>query len=276
MMLHLLLLLRGLSPRPLIKPGTHARCAPAIRMCELPSPEAMRLKDLKQELDERQVSWRGVCFEKDELVSRLREARAAGGSSPPTEDDPTDEAVERSAPQQEEGAAYDQAYDQALAAAMKLKVKELRAELAGRQLGWADLFEKEELAARLAGAVARSALFSRSGALVPGVAREVTAEQLLIELEDTRTPLVVDVFATWCGPCKLMAPQLDALAASAGERVRVAKLDSDAHSKLSTELQVHGLPTVIFYSNGKEVHRLEGMPPGKDALKDLASQYLGI
>eukprot|EP00966_Prymnesium_polylepis_P307591 7108909-Prymnesium_polylepis.1 len=159
---------------------------------------------------------------------------------------------------------------------MAMKVKQLRTRLAERQLGWADLFEKEELAARLAAAVARAALFSRSGALVPGVAREVTADELRLEIPDDRTPLVVDVFATWCGPCKLMAPELEELAAVKGERLRVAKLDSDAHSQLSSELGVQGLPTVIFYAGGREVHRLEGMPPGKGALAELARQYLGV
>jgi thiol-disulfide isomerase/thioredoxin len=55
---------------------------------------------------------------------------------------------------------------------------------------------------------------------------------------DERTPLLLDVFATWCGPCKLIAPQLEALAAKAGDRCRFAKLDSDAEPQISSELNV--------------------------------------
>ena len=126
-----------------------------------------------------------------------------------------------------EGAVDDPAtaYKTAYASALKMKVKALRTELARRSLGWADLFEKEELAARLAEAMARAALFSRSGALAPGFARELSEEELRTEMVDDRTPIIVDVFATWCGPCKLLAPQLEELAAQMGERVRVAKLD---------------------------------------------------
>jgi thioredoxin 1 len=143
-------------------------------------------------------------------------------------------------------------------------------------VGWADLFEKEELAARLAGLVAQSALFSRSGALTPGQVGAVTDEQLRVEMADERTPLIVDVFATWCGPCKLIAPMLSSLAGKFGPKLRVAKMDSDAHAELSSELRVSGLPTLLFLREGKEVHRIEGVPGNAAALEALACQYLGL
>lgn len=281
-----------------------------LRMCQsLPAPEAMRIKELKEELDQRNYPWRGTCFEKEELVAKLIEARATPAPSPASDElaEPPEEPAKSPTSSSDSSEAqssdgYDEAYAQAYEDAMKLKVKELRTRLAGRMLGWADLFEKEELAARLASSVARSVMFSKSGALEPFKAREVTADQLRLEISDVRTPMVVDVFATWCkgrlsrisfrigaahltvcghslwagGPCKLMSPQLDELAQNMGERLRVAKLDSDVHADMSTELKVHGLPTVIFYAEGKEVYRLEGMPPGKNALKELVQEYLNI
>lgn len=159
---------------------------------------------------------------------------------------------------------------------LKLKVKELRTELAARNVGWADLYEKEELAARLAELVAQSSLFSHSGALTPGQVSVVTDEQLRVEMTDERTPLLVDVFATWCGPCKLISPMLEKLAGKFGSKVRMAKLDSDAYAQLSTELKVAGLPTLIFMKNGEEVHRLEGVPGNAAALEQMACQQFGL
>ena len=253
-----------------------------------PEPASMKMKALKAELDERGVTWRGVAFEKDELVRLLEVARTQPleSETPAPEETPSpepsavkdeaEEGVSSGADSAGEAAAYDAAYATALEESLKLKVKELRTELAARNVGWADLYEKEELAARLAGLKAQSALFSRSGALTPGQASVVNDEQLRVEMADDRTPLLIDVFATWCGPCKLITPMLGTLADKFGDRVRVAKLDSDQYAQLSTELRVSGLPTLIFMREGKEVHRLEGVPGNTAALEQLASQHLGI
>ena len=245
---------------------------------ELPLPETMRVKALQAELDERGVAWRGVAFEKVELVSLLSDARTrpAAPAEPAAETVPEPEPSASSPSAEDDAAAYDESYASALADSMKLKVKELRTELAARNVGWADLFEKEELAARLAGLIAQSALFSSSGVLSPGKVGLVDGEQLQQEMADARTPLLVDVFATWCGPCKLIAPQLEAIAAKAGERLRIAKLDSDEEPELSTELRIAGLPTLIFLKGGQEVHRLEGVPGNAAALEGLVNEYLGV
>jgi thioredoxin 1 len=252
-----------------------------VRACAADDASSMRIKDIKAELDERGVQWRGVCFDKESLLRVLEEARVAPAPPPPqnaaqnTDKDMPEESGQ-AADAADEAAVYEAAYASALADALKLKTKELRSELASRSVGWADLNEKEELAKRLAELVAKSALFSRSGALTPGQASVVTAEQLRIEMQDDRSPLLIDVFATWCGPCKLIAPMLSSLADKLGSEVRVAKLDSDAHADLSTELRVAGLPTLIFMRDGKEVHRLEGVPGNAAALEQLAMQHLGV
>ena len=104
----------------------------------------------------------------------------------------------------------------------------------------------------------------------------MTADELKIEMADPRTPLLIDVYATWCGPCKLISPMLESLAVKLGERVRIAKLDSDVHSALSTELGVAGLPTLIFMRDAAEVHRLEGVPGGSEALEALVVDKLEL
>ena len=258
--------------------------ARTVQLCASEAPAEMRVKALKEELDERGVAWRGVAFEKAELVNLLVEARARPPEPEPVaepaaapEPEPAAAAADAAADaDDDEGAAYAAAYEAALADALKLKTKELRTELAARSVGWADLYEKEELAARLAGLVAKAAGFSRSGALTPGAVNMVDDDQLVAEMADERTPLLVDVFATWCGPCKLIAPMLEEIAGKAGERLRVAKIDSDEYPELSTELRVSGLPTIIFISGAKEVHRLEGVPGNAAALEGLVRQHLGV
>jgi len=244
--------------------------------CLSPAPAEMRVKALKEELDERGVAWRGVAFEKDELVKLLTEARAQPVQESAPAADNSEPEASPAAPDDDSAAQYEAAYAEALANALKLKTKELRTRLAARKRGWADLYEKEELAARLAGLEATASLFSRSGALSPGSVAIVDGEQLRAEMVDERTPLLLDVFATWCGPCKLIAPQLEALAAKAGDRCRFAKLDSDAEPQISSELNVQGLPTLIFVRDGAEVHRLEGVPGNAAALEALVGQYLGV
>jgi thioredoxin len=251
---------------------------------------SMKVKELKAELDRRNVVWRGIAFEKAELVrlcllsadgdiaqeqdsvspsSPLEEPAAAAASTEPplttTSDDDADAAE-----------IYEAARAAAFDEAMGMKVKELRAALAERSVGWADCVEKSELAARLAGLMATASLFSRSGKLSPGTVGQLTGDELRLELADERTPLIIDVFATWCGPCKLLAPQLAQLAQTFGSSVRVAKLDSDLEPAISTELSVQGLPTLILYQQGKEVHRLEGVPGNANALEAIARQYLQL
>lgn len=256
----------------------------------LPDPSGMRMKELKAELDERGIAWRGTCFERNELESALSAAREAPPAAPPAapaaepqapaaEAQPaveSDGSTAAASTSDEEEEAYAAAYESELAAAMKLRVSELRAGLAERQLNWAGILEKSELAEKLAAAKARSSLFSRSGALEPGRARVLTGAQLEIEIQDARTPMLLDVYATWCGPCKLIAPQLESLAAKLKERARVAKIDSDLEPQMSSQLRVQGLPTLIFYRDGAEVHRVEGVPGGADALAALVREHLGV
>ena len=248
----------------------------AIR-AELPAIDSMKLKEIKAELDERGVTWKGVCFEKEDLQRALETARSQP-PPPPAAEEPDAPAAEAAAasppPTADEAAAYDSAYATAYADCMKMRVKELRTQLAARSLRWGGLVEKEELASLLAGAMARGALFSRSGALQPGLATIIDEAAAREEIADDRSPMLLDVFATWCGPCKMIAPMLEKCAAELGEQARFAKIDSDLAPALSNELRVQGLPTLVFYREGKEVHRLEGAPQTADQMLQLCRQYL--
>jgi thioredoxin 1 len=115
--------------------------------------------------------------------------------------------------------------------------------------------------------------FSVSGALRPGQATDVTGEQLDQEFTSSDTPILVDVYATWCGPCKMMAPELDKLAAELGKQLRVVKIDSDRHPAWAGRYEVRGLPTTLLIHKGQVAKRVEGAVM-KDKLLELVQPYL--
>ena len=84
----------------------------------------------------------------------------------------------------------------------------------------------------------------------------------------TDVPVIVDFYADWCGPCKTMAPALDALASEQRGRVLVAKLDTDANPHTAASFGIRAIPTIIAFRGGREVARETGAVP-KNALEAL-------
>lgn len=249
-------------------------------------PTTMRLKEIQAELKIMKVSY-ADCFDKESLVKRLRDARA--GLVQPSESeegsDSRDNRVSETSTETTKAKAKSSTTSSAssfdredvLSDLRSLRVKELRTRLSERSIRWAGLLEKEDLVRALADAMERAANFSPSGALEPGKVADITDEQLDAEITraaETGTPLLLDVYATWCGPCQMMAPQLSAAAAELGEKVRVAKIDSDKYPEWASRLRAGGLPTVlVFNAEGKEVNRVEGALM-KDGLLDLVRQHI--
>ena len=81
------------------------------------------------------------------------------------------------------------------------------------------------------------------------------------EVLDSTIPVVVDVFATWCGPCKMIAPTIEQLASDYAGRIKVGKLDADTEQKTAAEFQVRGLPTVLIFKDGKVADSVVGAAP---------------
>ncbi len=82
-------------------------------------------------------------------------------------------------------------------------------------------------------------------------------------------PVVVDFWAEWCGPCRLMAPVLDQLAGELEGRVSFAKLNVDENPDLSGRYGVEGIPTLIVFAEGEEVGRIVGFAPKAHILHSL-------
>lgn len=78
------------------------------------------------------------------------------------------------------------------------------------------------------------------------------------EIIEGEKPVLVDFFAEWCGPCKMMQPVLQQLHQKFGEVVRIIKIDVDKNPALASSLQIQGVPTLILYKKGKQVWRKSG------------------
>ena len=90
---------------------------------------------------------------------------------------------------------------------------------------------------------------------------EVTDATFGPEVERSPLPVVVDLWAEWCGPCRAMAPVLDQLAAELSGRVRFAKLNVDENPATASRFQVRSIPTLLVLKNGREVDRIVGAQP---------------
>jgi thioredoxin 1 len=86
--------------------------------------------------------------------------------------------------------------------------------------------------------------------------------------------VLVDFWAEWCGPCKMVAPVLDEIAGEHSDKLTVAKLDIDRNPSAARDYQVMSIPTMIVFQGGKPVKQIVGAKPKAALLRDLAD-YLG-
>ncbi|CRK53824.1 thioredoxin 1 [Rhodococcus sp. RD6.2] len=98
----------------------------------------------------------------------------------------------------------------------------------------------------------------------------ITDDSFKQDVLDSDKPVLVDFWATWCGPCKMVAPVLEEIAGEHADKLTVAKLDIDANPSAARDFQVMSIPTMILFQGGKPVKQIVGAKGKAALLKDLS------
>jgi thioredoxin 1 len=80
-------------------------------------------------------------------------------------------------------------------------------------------------------------------------------------------PVLIDFFATWCGPCKMLGPVLKEVKDTLGDRISILKIDVDKNQQIAAQYQVRGVPTMILFQNSKQLWRQSGVLNKEDIIK---------
>ena len=99
----------------------------------------------------------------------------------------------------------------------------------------------------------------------------LTAATFDEEIASSAVPIVVDFWAEWCGPCKMIAPALEEIAAEHDGKIKIAKVNVDEHPDLARRFDVMSIPTLLVFNDGEPTQRLIGAKGKAQLLEDLAS-----
>jgi thioredoxin len=99
------------------------------------------------------------------------------------------------------------------------------------------------------------------------VKKQFTSFQDLLSGSDL--PVLVDFYATWCGPCQMMVPILEKVNNQLKGRLQVVKIDTDKYPQLASQYEIHALPTLVLFKNGQPLERIEGVVPAEQLIQRL-------
>ena len=97
---------------------------------------------------------------------------------------------------------------------------------------------------------------------------EITKENFQAEVVESDKPVLLDFWATWCGPCRMIAPTVEEIAEERSE-IKVGKVNVDEQSELAAAFEIVSIPTLVVLKNGKVTNRLVGVRPKEDILRML-------
>ena len=102
---------------------------------------------------------------------------------------------------------------------------------------------------------------------------EITQENFKQEVLDSDKPVLIDFWAPWCMPCKIIAPAVEKLAVELKDKVKVAKSNVDDSPEIATDLSVLNIPTLVLFKGGKEVSRIIGVN-SKEAIEAKIREFV--
>lgn len=116
------------------------------------------------------------------------------------------------------------------------------------------------------------------GLCFAGLVTKVNSEELQKALDMRQKPMVLDFYANWCGPCLLLAKELEKVAEHFGDGIQILKIDTDENPDLSSQLRIEGLPTMVFVSSdvSKPAIRTEGLLPAETIIKIITDELTAL
>ena len=102
--------------------------------------------------------------------------------------------------------------------------------------------------------------------------KDLDGERFRKHIGQNDIPVVVDFWAPWCGPCRMMAPEFERASSELGPLVRLVKLNTDAEPDIAAQFGIRGIPTMIMFANGREVARRSGAMRAADIVRWVNAQ----